>query len=140
MSDLLITGSNAVKNSQLALNVVSNNIANVNTEGYVKQSLIYQSNRHWFKKVHSYTSLGLRHQNSPAVNYQGFTSSRRKFFKKFGYSGNNIIENLEVTFRLNDAAFRLPEFLPRFILNSESKAQDQNVSINSPFIVSETIK
>ena len=41
MSDLLITGSNAVKNSQLALNVVSNNIANVNTEGYVKQSLIY---------------------------------------------------------------------------------------------------
>ncbi len=41
MSDLLITGSNAVRNSQLALNVVSNNIANVNTEGYVKQSLNY---------------------------------------------------------------------------------------------------
>ena len=41
MTDLLITGSNAVKNTQLALNVVSNNIANVNTEGYVKQSLVY---------------------------------------------------------------------------------------------------
>ena len=41
MSDLLITGSNAVRNSQLALNVVSNNIANVNTEGYVKQSVNY---------------------------------------------------------------------------------------------------
>ena len=39
MTDLLSIGSSAVKNSQLALTVVSNNIANVNTEGYVKQSL-----------------------------------------------------------------------------------------------------
>ncbi|NCF33317.1 MAG: flagellar hook-associated protein FlgK [Proteobacteria bacterium] len=44
MSDLLSIGSGAVKNSQLALTVVSNNIANVNTEGYVKQSLIYAEN------------------------------------------------------------------------------------------------
>ena len=36
MSDLLSIGSSAIKNSQLALTVVSNNIANVNTEGYVK--------------------------------------------------------------------------------------------------------
>ena len=41
MTDLLITGSNAAKNTQLALNVVSNNISNVNTEGYVKQSLVF---------------------------------------------------------------------------------------------------
>ena len=44
MSDLLSIGSSAIKNSQLALTVVSNNIANVNTEGYVKQSLIYEEN------------------------------------------------------------------------------------------------
>ena len=44
MTDLLSIGSSAVKNSQLALTVVSNNIANVNTEGYVKQSLIYEEN------------------------------------------------------------------------------------------------
>jgi flagellar hook-associated protein 1 FlgK len=40
MSDLLTIGTNAVRNSQLALNVVSNNIANANTEGYVKQKLV----------------------------------------------------------------------------------------------------
>ena len=44
MSDLLSIGSSAVKNSQLALTVVSNNIANVNTEGYVKQSLVHEEN------------------------------------------------------------------------------------------------
>ena len=44
MTDLLSIGSSAVKNSQLAPAVVSNNIANVNTEGYVKQSLIYEEN------------------------------------------------------------------------------------------------
>lgn len=44
MSDLLSIGSSAVKNSQLALTVVSNNIANVFTEGYVKQSLVHEEN------------------------------------------------------------------------------------------------
>ena len=106
----------------------------------VKQSLIYQSNRHWFKKVHSYTSLGLRFQTSRALDHKEFVISRRKFFKKFGYSADNIIKNLELTFRLDDAAFRLPEFLPRFTLDSTSKAKDQNISTSSPFIMPETSK
>lgn len=42
MTDLLSIGSSAVRNSQLALSVVSNNIANVNTEGYVRQDLNLQ--------------------------------------------------------------------------------------------------
>ncbi|MEL0047994.1 MAG: flagellar hook-associated protein FlgK [Gammaproteobacteria bacterium] len=42
MTDLLAIGSNAVRNSQLALSVVSNNIANVNTDGYVRQDLNLQ--------------------------------------------------------------------------------------------------
>lgn len=39
MTDLLSIGSSSVRNSQLALSVVSNNIANVNTDGYVRQNL-----------------------------------------------------------------------------------------------------
>ena len=42
MTDLLSIGSSAVRNSQLALSVVSNNIANVNTDGYVRQDLDLQ--------------------------------------------------------------------------------------------------
>ena len=42
MTDLLSIGSSAVRNSQLALSVVSNNIANVNTDGYVRQDLNLQ--------------------------------------------------------------------------------------------------
>ena len=42
MTDLLSIGSSAVRNSQLALSVVSNNIANVNTDGYVRQDLNIQ--------------------------------------------------------------------------------------------------
>ena len=125
-----ITKNNFIEIRDLLSNMWKNEILN--------QSLIYQANRHWFKKVHSYTSLGLRHQSPRIVNHKGFVSSRRKFFKKFGYSANNIIKNLELTFRLNDAAFRLPEFLPRFILNSESKEEDKIISINSPFIFSES--
>ena len=42
MTDLLSIGGSAVRNSQLALSVVSNNIANVNTDGYVRQDLDLQ--------------------------------------------------------------------------------------------------
>jgi flagellar hook-associated protein 1 FlgK len=42
VTDLLSIGSSAVRNSQLALSVVSNNIANVNTDGYVRQDLNLQ--------------------------------------------------------------------------------------------------
>ena len=44
MSDLLSIGGNAVKNNQSALTVVSNNIANVHTEGYVRQDLSLEEN------------------------------------------------------------------------------------------------
>ena len=44
MSDLLSIGGNSVKNNQSALTVVSNNIANVHTEGYVRQDLSLQEN------------------------------------------------------------------------------------------------
>ena len=40
MTDLLLWL--AVRNSQLALSVVNNNIANVNTDGYVRQDLDLQ--------------------------------------------------------------------------------------------------
>ena len=33
MTDLISVGGSAIRNSQLALSVVSNNIANANTEG-----------------------------------------------------------------------------------------------------------
>jgi flagellar hook-associated protein 1 FlgK len=39
MTDLISVGGAAIRNSQLALSVVSNNIANANTEGYVRQDL-----------------------------------------------------------------------------------------------------
>lgn len=39
MTDLISVGGSAIRNSQLALSVVSNNIANANTEGYVRQDL-----------------------------------------------------------------------------------------------------
>lgn len=39
MTDLIAVGGSAIRNSQLALSVVSNNIANANTEGYVRQDL-----------------------------------------------------------------------------------------------------
>lgn len=42
MTDLLAIGGTSVRNSQIALSVVSNNIANVNTEGYVRQELNLQ--------------------------------------------------------------------------------------------------
>ena len=38
MTDLVSIGSSSIRNSQMALSVVSNNIANVNTEGYVRQT------------------------------------------------------------------------------------------------------
>ena len=44
MSDLLSIGGNAVKNNQSALTVVSNNIANVHTDGYVRQDLALEEN------------------------------------------------------------------------------------------------
>ena len=44
MSDLLSIGGNSVKNNQSALTVVSNNIANVHTDGYVRQDLSLQEN------------------------------------------------------------------------------------------------
>lgn len=128
--DLMICQEITKKNFSEVRNLLSNMWKNE----ILKQSIIYQANRHWFKKVYSYTSLGLRYQSSGIVNHKAFVSSRRKFFKKFGYSANNIIENLEITFRLNDAAFRLPEFLPRFIMDSQSRKEDKNISVNSPFI------
>ena len=42
MTDLIAIGSTSVRNSQMALSVVSNNIANVNTDGYVRQDLDLQ--------------------------------------------------------------------------------------------------
>ena len=42
MTDLISIGSSSIRNSQMALSVVSNNIANVNTEGYVRQDLALQ--------------------------------------------------------------------------------------------------
>ena len=44
MTDLLSIGGNAVKNNQSALAIVSNNIANVHTDGYVRQDLELQEN------------------------------------------------------------------------------------------------
>ena len=44
MSDLLSVGGNSVKNNQSALTVVSNNIANAHTEGYVRQDLSLEEN------------------------------------------------------------------------------------------------
>ena len=45
MTDLVSIGSSSIRNSQMALSVVSNNIANVNTEGYVRQDLALQVER-----------------------------------------------------------------------------------------------
>ena len=45
MTDILSIGGNSLKNNQSALAVVSNNIANVNTEGYVRQELDIKENR-----------------------------------------------------------------------------------------------
>ena len=42
MTDLISIGSSSIRNSQMALSVVSNNIANVNTEGYVRQDRALQ--------------------------------------------------------------------------------------------------
>ena len=42
MTDLISIGSSSIRNSQMALSVVSNNIANVNTDGYVRQDLALQ--------------------------------------------------------------------------------------------------
>ena len=42
MTDLISIGSSSIRNSQMALSVVSNNIANVNTEGYVRPDLALQ--------------------------------------------------------------------------------------------------
>ena len=44
MTDLISVGGAAIRNSQLALSVVSNNIANANTEGYVRQDLDVSEN------------------------------------------------------------------------------------------------
>ena len=44
MTDLISIGGSAVRNSQMALSVVSNNIANVNTDGYVRQDLDLREN------------------------------------------------------------------------------------------------
>ena len=44
MTDLISVGGSAIRNSQLALSVVSNNIANANTEGYVRQDLDVSEN------------------------------------------------------------------------------------------------
>ena len=44
MTDLIAVGGAAIRNSQLALSVVSNNIANANTEGYVRQDLDVSEN------------------------------------------------------------------------------------------------
>jgi len=44
MTDLLSIGANALKTNQSALAIVSNKIANVNTEGYVRQELDIKEN------------------------------------------------------------------------------------------------
>ena len=44
MPDLLTIGGNALRTNQSALAVISNNIANVNTEGYVRQELDVSEN------------------------------------------------------------------------------------------------
>lgn len=44
MADLLTIGGNALRTNQSALAVISNNIANVNTEGYVRQELDVSEN------------------------------------------------------------------------------------------------
>ena len=44
MTDLLSIGASALKTNQSALAIVSNNIANVNTEGYVRQELDVKEN------------------------------------------------------------------------------------------------
>ncbi len=44
MTDLLSIGANALKTNQSALAIVSNNIANVNTKGYVRQELDVKEN------------------------------------------------------------------------------------------------
>ena len=45
VTDILSIGGNSLKNNQSALAVVSNNIANVNTEGYVRQELDIKENK-----------------------------------------------------------------------------------------------
>ncbi len=42
VNGLLSTGQNALLSSQVGINVTSNNVANVNTAGYVRQSVIFQ--------------------------------------------------------------------------------------------------
>ena len=44
MPDLISIAGNAVKTNQAALAVVGNNIANVNTDGYVRQELDIREN------------------------------------------------------------------------------------------------
>ncbi len=42
VNGLLSTGTNALLSSQVGINVTGNNVANVNTTGYVRQSVIFQ--------------------------------------------------------------------------------------------------
>ena len=44
MADLLSIAGNSVKTNQSALAIVGNNIANANTEGYVRQELDVREN------------------------------------------------------------------------------------------------
>ena len=73
MTDLLSIGANALKTNQSALAIVSNNIANVNTEGYVRQELDIKENLP--------TKAGLVYVGSGAVAtgvrraYDGFVES-----------------------------------------------------------------
>ena len=104
----------------------------------VRQTPLYKAHRNWFQKVNSYSSLGQRYAGITPVKYSNYVSARRKFFRHHGYSGNEIIRNLELTFRLNDAAFRLPNFLPRMKVDPVSRIRDQRRAEDSPFIINST--
>ena len=125
-----ISESNFTQYRKLQLDIWRNEI--------VRQTPLYKGHRNWFQKVNSYSSLGQRFTGITPVKYSNYVSARRKFFRHHGYSGNEIIRNLELTFRLNDAAFRLPEFLPRMKVDPVSRIQDHRTAEDSPFIVNST--
>lgn len=100
-----------------------------------KQTPLYASQRDWFRKVNGYTRLGQMYPGITPVKHSDFISKRREFFRSFGFSGIQVINNLELTFKLNDAAFRLPDFLPRMKINPTSRIKDHRINESSPFII-----
>ena len=93
MTDLLSIGGSAVRNSQLALSVVSNNIANVNTDGYVRQDLDLQEGLP--------TKNGLFYLGSGAIadgvrrSYDGQVESSLRIGISDLYAQSPLIENTE---------------------------------------------